>query len=206
VRGAHLTMRMLVVVAAVSLLLSGCARLQTWVSGSKVDELEAENLRLKTETEAYQRLNDRLQQELHDKTIQLEQLAGGGVRLRLTDAILFDTGKSDLRPEAMATLTKISDALTSEYSGRRISVEGHADPRPIATAKFPSNWELSASRACAVARFFEQHGMKGASIQAVGHGPYKPIAENTTQDGMQRNRRVEIIILPAEEPQVVQPS
>jgi len=206
VRGAYLLIRTLVAVAALGLVLSGCARLQTLTSGSKVNELEAENLRLKSESEAYQRLNERLQQELHDKTVQLEQLAGGAVRVRMTDAILFDTGKADLRPEAMTTLTKVSDALKGEYSGRRISVEGHADPRPIATAKFPSNWELSASRACAVARFFEQHGMKAANIQAVGHGPYKPIAPNTTPDGMQRNRRVEIIILPAEEPQVVQPN
>lgn len=204
-RVAHLPVRVVLAVAVTCLALSGCARLQTWAQRDRLSELEAENLRLKSEAEAYQRLNERLQSELHAKTVQLEQLAGGGVRVRLTDAILFDTAKADLRPEAVETLTKIADALKSEYADRRVSVEGHADPRPIATAKFPSNWELSAARACAVARFLEEKGIAPGRLQAVGHGPYKPIADNSTPEGMQRNRRVEIIILPADEPQVVHP-
>jgi len=73
-------------------------------------------------------------------------------------------------------------------------VEGHTDITPIATAMFPSNWELSAVRASSVVRLFVDGGVKPSRLTAAGYGDQRPVADNATADGRARNRRVTILI------------
>jgi chemotaxis protein MotB len=76
-----------------------------------------------------------------------------------------------------------------------IRVEGHTDNRPIATAQFPSNWELSGARASRIVRLFESRGVVPKRMSVAGLGEYQPVADNATVEGRNHNRRVTLIIL-----------
>jgi chemotaxis protein MotB len=110
------------------------------------------------------------------------------------EGALFDSGKADLKSEAIRLLDKIAPVL--KQSQRPIRVEGHTDNVPIHTKEFPSNWELSTARAVNVLRYLvEKHEIPPQIISAAGYGEYHPIVPNDTAQNRSRNRRVEIIIL-----------
>lgn len=127
----------------------------------------------------------------------LVELDSRGLLLRFKENTLFDSGKAELRNDSLKTLDFLGQILlTEEFVERYVRVEGHTDNVPINTVKFPSNWELSTSRATSVVRFFiEKIKMKPERFSASGYGEYFPVANNETADGRQQNRRVDIVIL-----------
>ena len=121
------------------------------------------------------------------------------ISVTFVDRILFDSGKATIRPEGRRVLKKVGQAL-KEVQDRQIRIIGHTDDIPIMEAyrhKFPTNWELSAARAAAVARYFQNDiGLDPVNLEAVGRSFYQPIASNETEQGRAQNRRVNIIIGP----------
>ncbi len=73
-----------------------------------------------------------------------------------------------------------------------LRVDGHTDTRPIATAQYPSNWELSSARAQSVVRFLIDQGIPPNRLAAAGFGEYQPIDPGTTEDAYRKNRRIEL--------------
>lgn len=116
-----------------------------------------------------------------------------GLVLRFADSALFDSGKADLRPEAIKALDQVADILTKLPN--EIRVEGHTDNRPISTPQFPSNWELSMGRAGAVVRLLQKHGVPPDRLAGIGYGEHRPVAPNDSDRNRQMNRRVDIVIL-----------
>ena len=117
-----------------------------------------------------------------------------GVVIQLRDNILFETSKSDLRSESKEILDSIAALISS--MNNNIVVEGHTDNRPINTAEFPSNWELSVDRAVNVVRYFVENGKIDPSrLSATGYGEFQPIVDNDTEENMEKNRRVNILIM-----------
>ena len=117
-----------------------------------------------------------------------------GVAIQLRDNILFETSKSDLRSESKEILDSIAALISS--MNNNIVVEGHTDNRPINTAEFPSNWELSVDRAVNVVRYFVENGKIDPSrLSATGYGEFQPIVDNDTEENMEKNRRVNILIM-----------
>jgi len=117
-----------------------------------------------------------------------------GLLIRFKDNVLFDSGKAVIKENAKVILNNIANILNEV--DRDIRVEGHTDNRPINTPQFPSNWELSTQRAVNVLKYFiEINGIAPARLSAVGYGEYHPIADNSTEEGRQKNRRVDIVIL-----------
>ena len=115
------------------------------------------------------------------------------IRITVGD-VLFDTGKSALRPEAFGILDPAADLIRSR-PGCSVRIEGHTDIRPIHTAEFPSNQELSDGRANSVLRYFiDVEGLDPKIFSTRGFGPRRPISDNETAAGRQKNRRVEILI------------
>ena len=114
-------------------------------------------------------------------------------RIILTGDLLFDTGKADLKPEAKKRLVQLSEIIgKTPYT---VNVIGHTDNVPIWSERFPSNWELSAIRACTVARFLmEEMKIEAERFYISGHSFYQPIKDNDMPDNRATNRRVEIII------------
>ncbi len=115
------------------------------------------------------------------------------LEVEINSDILFPTGSAALDASARDTLGKLADVLLDAPNGVR--VEGHTDNVPIATAQFPSNWELSAGRAASVVHLFADHGVQPARLAMVGYGQFRPRESNDLPEGRNRNRRVMVIIL-----------
>lgn len=115
--------------------------------------------------------------------------------IELPDNVLFDSGAAELKPEGQATLIEIVQVLRS-IEGRQFQVAGHTDNVPIRSRRFPSNWELSGARAVTVARFMIDQGMPSDRISAAGYADTQAIETNDTDEGRQRNRRIEIALVP----------
>ncbi len=123
---------------------------------------------------------------------------GDYITLRFDDILLFGLGKASLKPGAIEVLNKVGILLEQylEDPQMKLAFEGHTDNIPINTIQFPSNWELSAARAIAVAKFYiEDMGFTPSQISTEGLGEYVPIAPNNTAEGRATNRRVEIKII-----------
>jgi len=112
----------------------------------------------------------------------------------LTDNLLFDSGSATLQPGAYQLLDEVAQLLNLDPT-HPITVEGHTDNQPIATAQFPSNWELSTARATNVVRFLISRGVNRYRLGAVGYADLHPIASNATAAGRAHNRRVEIVLM-----------
>ena len=119
------------------------------------------------------------------------------ISVSMVDRILFDSGKAKINREGRKVLQTVGQALKN-LNKQYIRVIGHTDDVRIAEEwrfRFPSNWELSASRAAAVSRYFVKNEMVNpANIEAVGRSYYDPIEQNDTPEGRAKNRRVEIVI------------
>lgn len=126
-----------------------------------------------------------------------------GVVLSLASTELFPVGEATIRKDQERLLDSIAPILAA--SDRPLLIEGHTDDRPIGSDRYPSNWELSAARAAAIARFFvARHEIDPSRISATGHAEFRPIVPNTSSSRRARNRRVEIVLrresLPATPP------
>src|SRR5579871_5114113 len=118
---------------------------------------------------------------------------GSWIAVDISTDILFDSGVARLSPPAISALERLAAALAPWPNAVR--VEGHTDDRPIRTAAFQSNWELSAARAASVVHLFMDHGIAAERLAVVGFGQYRPVMSNDTAAGRNANRRVAVVIL-----------
>lgn len=120
------------------------------------------------------------------------QLQDNGVMFRIQAPFLFGSGLADLRDEPRNVLDELS--ILFKKFPYLIRIEGHTDSIPINSERFPSNWELSSARAVTVARYFQGLGLPPERIAATGYGEYHPIGDNSSDQGREKNRRVEIFL------------
>jgi len=117
-----------------------------------------------------------------------------GLVISIQETLLFASGSAALTPRAKEILEKVSTVLATVPN--YIRVEGHTDNLPINTDRFPSNWELSVLRATNVVHvLIEDGGLDPERLSATGYGEFRPIADNKTEAGRARNRRVDLIVL-----------
>lgn len=115
--------------------------------------------------------------------------------VRLGDKILFDPGKTDLKPEGKDALTQVT-AVLKTLPNRNFQVAGHTDNVPIKSKRFRSNWDLSTARAVEVTNFMIGAGMEPKRLSAAGYADQSPVAPNDTPENMAKNRRIEITLVP----------
>lgn len=120
------------------------------------------------------------------------KLDENGLVIQMPEKLLFKSGKAEIQPEALVVLDTLAKIL--EGTNKRISVNGHTDIVPIRTFQFESNWHLSISRAMNVAYKMIRSGLPEYNLEVKGFGAQRPIADNTSEEGKARNRRVEIIL------------
>lgn len=118
----------------------------------------------------------------------------GTITVTLPNAILFDSGKSELKKATITELDHIRSVLSEKYAGRQVDVVGHTDTDPIVKSKWKDNWELSAQRALTVTRYLIQRGMSEKEVRAIGCGESRPVAPNTSAANKAKNRRVEVVV------------
>jgi chemotaxis protein MotB len=120
-----------------------------------------------------------------------------GDRFVFQSEVLFAPGSADLGAEARQELDLLGGALR-QIAGKIpteiawvLRVDGHTDRRPISTAQFPSNWELSTARATAVVKYLVEQGIPPERLAAAGFGEYQPIETGNNDDAYRKNRRIE---------------
>lgn len=116
--------------------------------------------------------------------------------LHITDSTLFSSGQADIKTESRGLLADVS-SLFNEYESiiKMIRIEGHTDNRSISTKQFPSNWELSITRATRVLKYFlAVSEVDDSKFSAVGYADNFPVANNDTYEGRAQNRRVDFMI------------
>jgi chemotaxis protein MotB len=160
-------------------------------------QLEQERAQLAKKSETYDALVSGLQDEMQKKLIEVKR-QGQRITVNVSDQVLFDSGKAEVKLGGQAALDKIAGIL-SKVDDRRIDIEGHTDNLKISgelARTFPSNWELSAIRATNVVRYLEGKGVDPRRMAAVGKSEFRPVSSNATPVGRQSNRRIEIVLTP----------
>jgi chemotaxis protein MotB len=114
------------------------------------------------------------------------------IEIEISNSVLFLSGSAKLQPEAVPLL-KVMSRILRKFPNS-IQVEGFTDNEPISNEVFPSNWELSAARSASVVRLFARSGVDAERLSVVGYGSTRPLADNKTERGRNRNRRVVLVI------------
>jgi len=141
-----------------------------------------------------------LKEQIATQEIKIDEMKG---RLKVTfvDKILFDSGSAEINKRGKELLIEVSKSL-KENKFHNIKIEGHTDDVPISSklkSLFPTNWELSTARATAVLRHLQDFGgLDPLRLSATGYSYYKPVDSNDTPEGRSQNRRIEIILIPAD--------
>ena len=150
-----------------------------------------------TESEELTEMQEEIQKVLEDSKLSGQvklEVNERGLLIRFLENVLFDSGKADLKPQAMEIIDKVSDIL--KETPKKVLVEGHTDNIPISNYKFPSNWELSTTRAVNVVKYMIDHsGIDPVRFSAAGYADQHPISENNSIEGRRSNRRVDMVIL-----------
>lgn len=116
-----------------------------------------------------------------------------GVVVSLTEAGFFAPADASIREDALTVLEALAQALRESKS--QVRVEGHTDSLPISTARYPSNWELSAARAATVLSHLVKDGVPASQLSVAGFAGERPVGDNNTAEGRALNRRVDLVIL-----------
>ena len=146
-------------------------------------------------------LKYKLESGLPAKNVEIELHKNDRTVIRVTGDILFDTGSAELSGAGRQALGHIAAALI-KFPTHQISLEGHTDTVPILGAlreRYATNWELSIARAASAVRYLQLRGIDAARLRAVGYGEFRPVADNDDPQLRERNRRLEIRLLPSDE-------
>lgn len=176
--------------------LAGCTVIFQTGRRSDVQKIEALSQELDELTRAKQLLENSLSKEIQDKQVKLQMMEKGLV-ITVVGDVLFDSGKSKIRPQSDSILDKVAKVLNENVPQLNVGIEGHTDNVPIKHSGWKSNWELSTARALSVLHYLVGNkDVAPGRISAIGYGEFRPVASNDSKEGRQLNRRVEIVILP----------
>lgn len=160
----------------------------------RLDELKAAGAAADARAALFRSLALRLKDQIDAGDLQIV-IRDGRMVLQLPNDVLFDTGRTELKPAGQAALKAIAGVLKTLPS-RQFQIAGHTDNVPIHNDRFASNWELSSGRALRVVHFLMDQGMTPATLSAAGYADVDPVASNDAAEGRKRNRRTEITLQP----------
>ena len=162
------------------------------------------------EAEAFQKLAEEIQKEVEKLNGSVGKGASPsenqikyiidkrGLVIRVPEAFFFNSAEASIRPEFQPILNALGKSLGKIPN--HIRIEGHTDSIPINNHQFPSNWELSTTRATSIVRYLlAYHSIPPEKISATGYGEFRPIATNKTTEGRGQNRRVDVVVLSTKE-------
>ena len=165
---------------------------------NELDEYEAmasqmEAAKMAASEELAEKIQEAVSENSMDKDIDIT-FTSQYVQLTLKGSILFDSGKSELKKEAMPIIEKVA-VILERYAESTVEIEGHTDNIPISTSKYESNDVLSSYRALSMFNYLvENTNLAPDKLKHSGRGEYIPVADNSTPEGRAKNRRIEIKI------------
>lgn len=160
------------------------------------DSTKKESSKKKAKKVSLSQINKEVKKLVVEQELQSQvkvRMDARGVTLEIASDLAFGSGTATLSRSIQSFLVKLVG--TMEKATYAIAVEGHTDNDPIRSAKFPSNWELSASRASAVIRYLTSQGIPADKFRAIGFGDTAPKVANDTAENKAKNRRVDITFL-----------
>lgn len=162
-------------------------------------KLEKKSKEVEATSQTYKELLQEMKGEIAQGQVTITELKGK-LTLDVVDKILFDSGESAVKEEGLAVLKRVVEILKT-VKDKNIRVEGHTDNVKIIgrlAKKYPTNWDLSYTRAINVTKYLQQEGIDPKVLSATAFGEYQPTADNSTPEGRAKNRRIAIILLPKE--------
>lgn len=187
---------LMVFIVIFSATLSGCTLVFQKGRRSDVEAISQLKNKLSDLERAKAELEDRLRREIDDKEVDV-QMQDKGLVITFLSEVLFNSGKAELREESYIKLDKVASVLSTTVSDLNVGIEGHTDNVPIKYSGWKSNWELSSARALSVLHYLEDNkNIDPKRLSATGYGEFQSVASNDAAEGKQKNRRVEIVILP----------
>ena len=169
---------------------------------AEMQATEAELLKLRKQREAsekrlaaFRELTEKFRSLVDTGKLQVSFRSGQMV-LELPSGVLFSSGQAKLSKGGEAALQEILDVL-KEFKDRRFLIAGHTDNIPVKSRKFKNNWLLSSARAVSVVTYMtDKAAFAAANLAAAGYGEFAPVADNASEEGRAKNRRIEIILVP----------
>jgi len=161
------------------------------------DANKAREEKVREVSSTYDQLVAKMKGEIDKGQVTISELRGK-LTVNMVEAILFDSGKAEIKQEGLVVLGKVIEILKT-VNDKAIRIEGHTDNKPIVgplTQRYPTNWELSAARAINVARYLQKQGIEPGVLSAAAFGEFKSVADNATPEGRAKNRRIEIVLVP----------
>lgn len=160
---------------------------------AELAELRKEQERREAELATYKKLFAKLKKLVDAGTIKVS-FREGRLVVEMASAVLFDSGRTDVKQAGKAALDELVEALMT-VQDREFLVAGHTDNVPV-RKRYSSNWELSTMRAVHVVDYMIEKGFPADHIGAAGYGETDPVASNDTEEGRAQNRRIEVILMP----------
>jgi chemotaxis protein MotB len=163
---------------------------------SKINDLEKQR---QQEQKEFEETKNLLEKKLHGQIADDQvsvRMDDQGIVIVLSDDILFDSGKADIKTQAKPVLDDVAKVIRRKVPDKNIGITGHTDNVPIKHSGWKSNWELGTARATNVLHYLVSKGVSPDRLSATGYGEHRPVASNATAEGRAKNRRVEIVILP----------
>ncbi len=157
---------------------------------------KAKEEKVKEVSSTYEQLIANMKNEIAKGQVTISELKGN-LTVNMEAAILFDSGRADVKPEGVDILGKMVETLKN-VKDKAIRIEGHTDNVQISgalTRTFPTNWELSAARAINVTKFLQEKGIDPVNLSAAAFAEHKSVADNATKEGRAKNRRIEITLV-----------
>jgi len=161
--------------------------------GSQKSPAEKHELKVAELTPSLKLLNDDLKDEVARGSVVI-RMEPRGLVVSFKEAAVFSSGEDLVSPGSYGSLAKLAKVMGDVPNPIRL--EGHTDSIPISTARFHSNWELSAARAIAIMDLLSsRYGVSRERMSIAGYADIAPVASNDTEEGRAKNRRVDIVIL-----------
>ena len=176
----------------------GTTILDNTSADSFVAPLMLEYVSQKYEEQAYKEIKEKIEQMTKNGDLEgvEAKITNEGLVITFKNDFVFFSGSAALTEKATKLLDNIGATISEKFALHYIKVEGHTDNQPINTYLYPSNWELSSARSSSIIRYLSSRFKFMPNIfSAVGYADTRPIADNSTEQGRAKNRRVEILIL-----------
>lgn len=161
---------------------------------AELDELRKQKMRQEKRLAEFRKLSNQLAELVKMGKVKIK-IRNGNMTIELANNILFDSGKTKIKPDGMSALADLADILKT-FPERNFLVAGHTDDDKINNKRFDSNWDLSTARAVEVVEHLQKSGLPPTQLAAAGYGEFDPVAPNDSKEGKALNRRIEIIVMP----------